>query len=163
MAGGPSFTVRRTVRFQPACHQDRKNPRNPGAQQNISFKLRSGLCPASSCGVVRLSILPSQGSDLGFKSRREHCFTDSFPRPSVRPFPPPRGRAGGPHRHGGRGPYGPHRHLPERGGRGTAPAPPWGGGGIRRGAAARHRAIAAPPAENAAGCRQDLITNIGVF
>ena len=26
----------------------------------------------SSCGVVRLSILPSQGSDPGFKSRREH-------------------------------------------------------------------------------------------
>ena len=39
---------------------------------SLAFKLRCTVNKAGSCGVVRLSILPSQGSDPGFKSRREH-------------------------------------------------------------------------------------------
>src|SRR3990167_7321423 len=40
--------------------------------QNIPLNCDLFWFLPSSCGVVRLSILPSQGSDLGFKSRREH-------------------------------------------------------------------------------------------
>jgi hypothetical protein len=44
-----------------------------------SFKLLFFMVLASSCGVVRLSIPPSQGGDPGFKSRREHfCFKFYF-------------------------------------------------------------------------------------
>ncbi len=39
---------------------------------SLAFKLRCKVNKEGSCGVVRLSILPSQGSDPGFKSRREH-------------------------------------------------------------------------------------------